>query len=153
MRPALPALAAVGTAAAVLLTLTPPAQAATPAVQITKVWYDSPGKDTRSNASLNAEYVWLKNTTTKAIQLEKWILRDKSGHKYQFAPFLLKPGKTVTVRTGNGNDGTSTVYWGSGNYVWNNSPGGDTAGIYRGSDLKKIDACSWGRGSGSTNCT
>ena len=152
MRPA-PALAAVGTAAAVLLTLTPPAQAATPAVMFTKVFYDSPGKDTRSNASLNAEYAQLKNTTTKAIPLERWILRDASGHKYRFGAFVLKPGKTVTVRTGDGNDGTSTVYWGSGNYVWNNSPGGDTAGIYRGSDLKKIDTCSWTRGSGSINCT
>lgn len=151
MRPA-SALAAIGTAAAVLLTLTPAAQAATPAVQIVKVFYDSPGKDTRSNASLNAEYAQLKNRTTKAIQLEKWILRDASGHKYQFGRFLLPPGKTVTVRTGGGSDGTSTVYWGSGNYVWNNSPGGDTAALYRGSDLKKIHTCSWTRGSGSINC-
>ena len=152
MRPA-PAFAAVGTAAVVLLALTPAAHAATPAVQITKVFYDSPGKDTRSNASLNAEYVWLKNTTSKTIQMEEWTLRDKSGHEYEFGRFLLKPGKTVTVRTGSGNDGTSTVYWGSGNYVWNNSPGGDTAAVYRGSDLKKIDTCSWTRGSGSINCT
>ncbi|WP_433520161.1 lamin tail domain-containing protein (plasmid) [Nonomuraea sp. CA-143628] len=127
--------------------LSPPAYAATPAVQIVKVYYDSPGKDTRSSSSLNAEYASLKNTTGKAIQLERWILRDASGHKYRFGSFLLKPGKTVTVRTGSGNDGPSTVYWGSGNYVWNNSPGGDTAGIYRGSDLKKIDTCSWGRSS------
>ena len=146
MRPA-PSLAAIGTIAAVLLTLTPAAQAATPAVQIVKVYYDSPGKDTRSNASRNAEYVWLKNTTAKTIQLEEWTLRDKSGHEYEFGRFLLKPGKTVTVRTGNGSDGTSTVYWGSGNYVWNNSPGGDVASVYRASDLKKIDTCSWGRSS------
>ncbi|MFG1963065.1 lamin tail domain-containing protein [Nonomuraea sp. NPDC049028] len=146
MRPA-PALTALGTAATVLLTLTPAAQAATPALMFTKVYYDSPGKDTRSNASLNAEYATLKNTTSKTVQLEKWILRDKSGHKYRFGRLLLAPGKSVTVRTGSGNDGTSTVYWGSGNYIWNNSPGGDVAGIYRGSDLKKIDTCSWGRSS------
>ena len=39
-----------------------PAQAATPAVQITKVYYNSPGTDTGSNTSLNAEWVRLTNT-------------------------------------------------------------------------------------------
>src|SRR3954447_25162279 len=34
-----------------------PAQAATPAGQITKVYYNSPGTDTGSNTSLNAEWV------------------------------------------------------------------------------------------------
>ncbi|MFF4619765.1 hypothetical protein [Nonomuraea jabiensis] len=33
---------------------------------------------------------------------------------------------------------------------WNND--GDTAGLYRGSDLKKIDGCVWGRGGISTTC-
>lgn len=125
-------------------------QAATPVVQIVKVYYDSPGADRRSNASLNAEYVTLKNTTKKSIQLEKWILRDKTGYKYRFLGFLLKPGKTVTVRTGSGNDGTSGVFWNRKQYVWNND--GDTAGIYRGSDLKKIDTCSWGSAGDWTNC-
>ncbi|MEV0197367.1 hypothetical protein [Nonomuraea sp. NPDC050691] len=44
------------------------------------------------------------------------------------------------------------VFWKTRWYVWNNSPGGDTADIYRGSDLKKIDTCSWRRGSDSTAC-
>ncbi|MEU7855281.1 lamin tail domain-containing protein [Nonomuraea sp. NPDC049141] len=144
MRPA-PALAAFGTTAAVLLTLTSAAQAATPAVQITKVYYDSPGSDRGGNTSLNGEYVVLKNTTKKAINLEKWLLRDKTGHKYRFPKFTLKPGKSVTVRSGEGNDGTSTIFWQQKWYVWNNA--GDVAGIYRGSDLKKIDSCSWGRSS------
>ncbi|MFI6291853.1 lamin tail domain-containing protein [Nonomuraea sp. NPDC050790] len=128
-----------------------PAHAATPAVQIIKVYYDSPGKDTRSNASLNAEYVVLKNTTRTAIQLEKWILRDETGYKYRFLAFVLKPGKTVTVRTGQGNDGTSGVFWNRRQYVWNND--GDMAALYRGTDLKKVDACDWGRGGGWTDCS
>ncbi|MFI6388807.1 lamin tail domain-containing protein [Nonomuraea sp. NPDC050540] len=140
--------AAATLAAAALIGM--PAQAAAPAVQIIKVYYDSPGKDTRSSTSLNAEYVVLKNTTRKPIQMEKWILRDKTGYKYRFLALVLKPGKTVTVRTGTGDDGTSTVYWNRGQYVWNND--GDTASIHRSSDLKKIDTCSWGRGRAWTHC-
>ncbi|GAA3550943.1 lamin tail domain-containing protein [Nonomuraea rosea] len=133
-----------------LACLAGPAVAATPVVEIVKVYYDSPGADRRSNTSLNAEYVVLKNTTGKTIQLEKWVLRDKTGYKYRFLGFLLKPGKTVTVRTGTGNDGSSGVFWNRRQYVWNND--GDTAGLYRGSDLKKIDACSWGQAGDWTNC-
>ncbi|MEV0994676.1 lamin tail domain-containing protein [Nonomuraea sp. NPDC050202] len=140
--------AAAGTLALALVAA--PAQAANPAVMFTKVYFDSPGKDTRSNSSLNAEYVVLLNTTRKAIQLEDWILRDKTGYKYRFLPFLLKPGKTVTVRTGSGNDGSSGVFWNRKQYVWNND--GDTAGIYRASDLKRIDTCSWGSAGDWTNC-
>ena len=50
-----------------------------------------------------------------------------------------------------GNDGTSSVFWNRGQYVWNNT--GDTAGIYRAGDLKRVDTCSWGRvGKGWTSC-
>lgn len=135
-------LAAVA-AAATLLALTPAAEAAAPAVQITKVYYDSPGADLRSNSSLNAEYVVLKNTTRATIQLEEWTLRDRTGYEYEFGRFSLRPGRTVTVRTGKGRDTSMTVYWNRRQYVWNNDR--DTAGIYRGSDLRRIDTCSWSR--------
>jgi P pilus assembly chaperone PapD len=150
MRPA-SLLAAAAMTGATLVAVVPAADAATPVVQITRVSYDSPGADLRSNTSLNAEYVTLKNTTKSAINLEKWVLRDASGYKYRFLKFVLKPGKQVTVRSGKGTDTTTTVYWNRGQYVWNNP--GDTAGVYRGSDLKKIDTCSWkGIGSGHTTC-
>ncbi|HEY9371022.1 lamin tail domain-containing protein [Streptomyces sp.] len=126
-----------------------PAQAATPAVMFTKVYYDSPGSDRGGNTSLNGEYVVVKNTTRKAIQMEQWVLRDKNGFKYRFPRFTLKPGKQVTVRSGQGKDSSTTLFWQRKWYVWNNT--GDTAGIYRGSDLKRIDVCSWSRGVW-TNC-
>ncbi|MBB6350051.1 lamin tail domain-containing protein [Nonomuraea muscovyensis] len=139
------AILAAGTAAAALLALTPAARAAAPAVQFTKVHYDSPGSDRGGNASLNGEYAVLKNTTRAPIQLEKWILRDKNGFKYRFPRFTLRPGRSVTVRSGKGTDTSTVLYWGRGWYVWNNT--GDTAGVYRAADLKKIDTCSWGRSS------
>ena len=140
-----------GTALLATIIAAAPAQAATPAVQITRVLYDSPGADRRSASSLNAEYAVLRNTTSRSIQMEGWILRDRTGYRYYFPRFTLKSGRSVTVRTGSGSGGTSTLYWGRGQYVWNND--GDTAGIYRGSDLKRIDTCSWGRaGKGWTSC-
>jgi lamin tail-like protein len=89
-------------------------------------------------------------STGSAEARTQWILRDKTGYKYRFLGFLLKPGKTVTVRTGSGNDGTSGVFWNRKQYVWNND--GDIAGLYRGSDLKKIDTCSWGSAGDWTAC-
>jgi hypothetical protein len=42
--------------------------ATTPVLQFTYIVYDSPGKDTRTNASLNAEYVRITNTTGQGDQ-------------------------------------------------------------------------------------
>jgi hypothetical protein len=131
-------------AAVALTTLVPaaPAQAAAvPAILITKVYYDSPGSDLRGNASLNGEYVTIKNTTRKAIDLAGWSLRDKTGYQYTFGDDqLLDAGKKLTVRTGQGRSGTSTVYWGRRAYVWNNDA--DVASI-RNRSAKLVDSCSY----------
>ncbi|MER5323140.1 lamin tail domain-containing protein [Streptosporangium roseum] len=99
-----------------------PAQATRlPAVQIMKVYYDSPGSDLRSNASLNGEYVTIRNTTRRAIDLAGRTLRDKAGYTYTFGgDVLLGAGKKLTIRSGQGGDGTSSVFWGRRAYVWNN---------------------------------
>ncbi|GAA3537622.1 hypothetical protein GCM10022419_016960 [Nonomuraea rosea] len=129
----LAATAALGTAL--------PAQAAAPALQIVKIYYDSPGADRRSNDSLNAEYVTLLNTTQKAIDLEGWTLRDKTGYSYAFGPdVILGARKRISIRSGQGGDGTSSVYWGRKQYVWNNDQ--DTAYV-RKADGKLVDSCSY----------
>ncbi|WP_307827798.1 lamin tail domain-containing protein [Planomonospora sp. ID82291] len=117
-----------------------PASAAAPAVEIVKVYYDSPGADRRSNSSLNAEYVTIKNITRRTIDLEGWTIRDKAAYRYTFGPIVLKPGKTLTLRTGQGDDGTSSVFWNRRAYVWNNDT--DTASL-RNASGKLIDSCSY----------
>ncbi|MEV4161421.1 lamin tail domain-containing protein [Nonomuraea dietziae] len=132
----------VTSALAVAAVLVPslPAQAA-PAIQITRVYYDSPGSDRRSNTSLNGEYVTITNNTSRAIDLEGWALKDKTGYTYTFGPdVILGARKKITVRSGQGSDGTSTVYWGRRAYVWNNDR--DAAYIRR-ADGKLIDYCSY----------
>ena len=117
------------------------APAAPAAIKFTKVYFDSPGSDTGSNSSLNAEWVRIKNTGSKAKALTGWRIRDKAGHVYKFGTFKLRAGKTVTVHTGSGSNGAAHRYWGSDWYIWNNN--GDTAKL-RNASGTTIDTCSWG---------
>jgi hypothetical protein len=116
-----------------------PAEAASP-IKFTTIRYDSPGKDTRSNASLKAEYVTIKNTGSKARTLTGWTLRDASGHVYKFGTFKLGAGKSVKIRTGSGTNTSRNRYWGADNYVWNNTKDKATLRTAKGT---KIDTCSW----------
>jgi hypothetical protein len=113
-------------AAALTLGLASPASAA---IRITKIYFDSPGADTGSNKSLNAEYVVIKNTGTRRKALTGWTLRDASKHVYKFPIFRLGAGKSVKVHTGKGINGLGNLYWRSSSYIWNNN--GDSATLKR----------------------
>ncbi|WFE62755.1 lamin tail domain-containing protein [Micromonospora sp. WMMD714] len=142
--------AALAVAIGCSLTAAAPAQAATPAVEITKVYYNSPGTDNRSNTSLNAEYVKLTNRRSSTLNLKSWTVRDKSNHVYTFSgDFRLAKGASVYLHTGKGTNTAAHRYWGSGNYVWNNT--GDTAYL-RNSAGSRIDSCSWGSKGSYTYC-
>ncbi|MGV9771583.1 lamin tail domain-containing protein [Streptosporangium sp. NPDC003464] len=79
-------------------------------------------------------------STQRAIDLAGWTLRDKTGYTYTFNDdVLLGAGKKLTIRSGQGNDGTSSVFRGRRAYVWNNDT--DTAYI-RNSSARLIDSCS-----------
>jgi Lamin Tail Domain len=111
--------AAVALSAATAVSVASPAEASS-AIKVIKVYYDSPGSDTRTNTSINGEYVVLKNMTTSARSLSRWTVRDNSSHVYTFGSFTLGAGKTVTLRTGKGTNTSTTRYWGSTSYIWNN---------------------------------
>lgn len=140
--------AAVVAGATALIVIGGPAQAASK-IQIYRVYYNSPGSDTRSNASLNAEYVVLKNTDSIKHSIKSWTLRDKSGHVYTFPSFTLGARKYVTIHTGRGTNTSANLYWGSGAYIWNNT--GDTAYL-RWPGGTPADSCSWGSSGSSKYC-
>ncbi|MGW5045972.1 lamin tail domain-containing protein [Streptomyces griseoluteus] len=140
---ALPALAGAALLTGTLLST--PAQAAG-TVQIHRVYFDSPGKDTRSNSSLNGEWVQLKNTSRSAVSLNGWVLKDASNHKYSFPNVKIGAGKYMKVHTGSGRDTTSDKYQGRRAYVWNNTS--DTATLTK-SNGSKVDTCSWTTRDGS----
>ncbi|MET9557833.1 lamin tail domain-containing protein [Streptomyces sp. NPDC006645] len=129
------------TAAVVAGTVLLPTQAhAVGSVHLYKIYYDSPGTDSRSNASLNAEYVQIRNTTTRAVSLTGWSVVDASNHKYTFGSYSLARGKTVTVRTGSGTNTAANRYQGRAAYVWNNDR--DTATLKK-STGARVDTCSY----------
>ncbi|CAN5231171.1 lamin tail domain-containing protein [soil metagenome] len=126
-----------------------PAQAAS-VFQFRKIQYDSPGTDTRTNAQINKEYVVIKNTSGSAKSLKGYTVHDAQHHVYTFGTFTLAAGATVTLRTGKGTNTKWTRYWGSGNYVWNNT--GDTAYLKTASNAT-ADTCKWTKaGAGYKNC-
>jgi Lamin Tail Domain len=118
-------------------------------VKITRAYYDSPGSDTGSNSSLNAEYIVIKNTGDRAKRLRGWVLKDTASHDYRFGTFRLGAGNAVRVHTGSGNSDRNDRYWGSGAYVWNND--GDTA-ILKKRNGTTADRCSWNGGSRYKDC-
>jgi hypothetical protein len=136
--PARSLLAAVGCAAAVALTALPAHAAG--AIQLGKIQYDAPGKDTSTNASVNGEYVLIRNSGTTARSMKGWTVRDAANHVYTFGTFTLGAGKSVVLRTGKGTNTGTTRYWGQGWHVWNNT--GDKAYL-RNSAGTTMDTCSW----------
>ncbi|MEU5100425.1 lamin tail domain-containing protein [Streptomyces sp. NPDC020996] len=146
-RAALPALAGAALLTGTLLSS--PAEAAG-SVHIYEVYYDSPGSDTGSNTSLNAEWVKIKNSTSSTVSLKNWKIKDATGFTYTFGDVKIGPGGSKKVHTGKGADTGTDKYWGRSWYVWNNT--GDTAKLYRASGTK-ADSCTWSsRGSGYKYC-
>ncbi|MFG1666228.1 lamin tail domain-containing protein [Streptomyces sp. Y7] len=110
-------------------------------VQISDVQYDSPGRDDRSNRSLNREWVDITNTTRHTVDLDGWTLEDEDGRTYTFDHYRLEGRATVRVHTGVGRDTDSDLYQDRRQYVWDNRS--DTATL-RNDRGRLVDSESWG---------
>ncbi|HZE38285.1 MAG TPA: lamin tail domain-containing protein [Stackebrandtia sp.] len=143
-------LSMLAVAIAAVIALAPgTAQAHQSGVHIGLVQYDSPGKDTGSNTSLNAEWVNIHNATSHGYQMNGWKLKDAAGHTFVFPSYTIGAGKNVKVHTGRGTKSPGHLYQQRRAYVWNNT--GDTAKLYTpGGTLH--DSCKWGNGGGSISC-
>lgn len=83
------------------------------------------------------EIVTLKNNSDMPINLEGWKLLSVTGsQEYIFPEYVLKPGSTVTISSG---DNEGDLHWGSQN-IWNNSKS-DPAILYDkgGAEVSKFD--------------
>ena len=121
-------------------------------VQFSKIQFNSVGRDSGSNGSLNGEWFQLTNRTGRTIDLKSWTVRDAGGHAYTFGSYSVRAGRTAYVHTGRGTNGRPQAhrYWGRSGYVWNN--GGDTATL-RSNAGKLIDSCRYtGSSKGYTYC-
>ncbi|QTZ90119.1 lamin tail domain-containing protein [Streptomyces auratus] len=108
------------------------------------IQYDSPGRDDRSNRSLNAEYVTVRNTSHRPVNLRGWTLSDRSGNTYRFGNLWLNGHRQVRVHTGSGRDTRWDVYQNRRDYVWDDN---DTATL-RNDHRRIVDIESWGRWGG-----
>jgi hypothetical protein len=91
-------------------------------VRFVSIQADSPGTDDGSNASLNAEYVVLKNYSSRAVRMGRYAIAIGSK-EYDFpSAFQLQPGSKVRVHTGKGKNARHDVYWGRTRYVYPNKP-------------------------------
>jgi hypothetical protein len=144
MRRIMPVIASLLAGLALLLQAST-AQAAGVYPKFGKIQYDSPGSDTGSNASLNAEYITIKNPHSVRLYLAGYTLHDRAGHTYTFKSNVsIAPGNFLRLHTGSGTDTWSDKYWGRGWYVWNNN--GDTAHLHNPLGTLR-DACTWPGGS------
>ena len=112
-----------------------------PRVVISDVQADSPGRDNRSNRSLNAEWVEITNQSRRAVNLDGWTLRDEDGNRYRFDDVRLAGRATVRVHTGIGRDTRSDLFQDRRDYVWDNYS--DTA-VLRNDRGRTVDTESWG---------
>ncbi len=110
-------------------------------VEISSVQYDPPGRDDRSNRSLNKEWVELTNTTRHSVNLDGWTLTDEHGRTYTFDHYRLDGRSSVRIHTGEGRDTRTDLFQDRRNYVWDNHSGTATLRNDRG---RFIDDQSWG---------
>ncbi|MCX5152132.1 lamin tail domain-containing protein [Streptomyces sp. NBC_00320] len=113
-----------------------------PRVEISRVQADSPGREDRSNRSLNAEWVEITNTTRDAVNLRGWTLRDGDGNRYRFDNVRISGRATLRIHTGTGHNTRSDLFQNRRDYIWDNRA--DTATL-RDDRGRTVDTESWGR--------
>jgi hypothetical protein len=109
-------------------------------VTISRIQFDSPGSDTGSNHSRNAEWIRLANPGHVVRYLHDWTVHDASSHVYTLPAVKLASGHTVTIHSGSGKDSSTDLYWAAADYIWNNT--GDSATL-RNAAGGKVDQCSY----------
>ena len=119
------------------------------AIKIAKIQYDSPGSDTGSNSSLDAEYVVIENTGNSRVNIDRWVLKDRAGHRYTFDSFRLRGGARLRCTrargTTTGTTSTRTPAPTSGTTT------GDTATLTDDNGHRR-DRCRYSGGGTSVNC-
>ncbi|MDX6739734.1 lamin tail domain-containing protein [Actinocorallia sp. A-T 12471] len=148
-----PLIGALAVALPLSALLAAPAQAA-PNVQITYVQYDAKGKDTKKN--VNGEYVVVTNKSRKKVNLAGWTIGQTArlgDSKYIFyfpaRNVWVQPGKSLTMRMGEGKKTKKFVYQGLRKHTWPNKKG--AAYLFNPSNTR-VDGCTWNSKKGFKKC-
>lgn len=81
----------VALCAVAAVTFNPASAEAASGFQFQKIYHNSPGTDTGSNTSLNAEWVQIKNVTSTTKYLTGWTVRDNAGHIHKLPTTKVAP--------------------------------------------------------------
>jgi len=105
---------------------TRPADVSAGSLRIAAINENAPGPE---RANLTDEYVTFANGGDAPLDLSGWRVSDAAGHTYTVPSGTTLPvGGRLTLRTGEGTDTDTDLYWGSGNPVWNDT--GDTISVF-----------------------
>jgi hypothetical protein len=142
-------------ASVVVLAIAAPASAA---VEIETVRFNAPGPESGTNDDINEEYVFIRNTGERRVNMRGWKLHDSGKeHVFRFGDLTLGSGDYLYVHSGKGKEGQGagcssgvgggcdnfySFAWDQEDYVWENP--GDTATLRR-RDGSVASRCSYGR--------
>ncbi|WP_314246007.1 lamin tail domain-containing protein [Streptomyces kutzneri] len=107
-------------------------------IVISDVQYGTAGRD-RSARALNREWVEVKNTGRRSVNLRGFTLTDRQGNRYRFEDFRLDGQSSVKVHTGQGRDTRRDVYQDRRHQIWDER---DTATL-RDNRGNVLDTDSW----------
>lgn len=122
------------------------------ALRVHRIYFDPPGRDTRSHSDLYDEFIVIRNTGRTPRELRGWRIHDRRRRNvYRFETLKLGPGNEVRIHAGTGpdtvaSDGDYDLYWGVDHYVWGND--GDRATL-RTPEGRTADRCRYGPGASS----
>jgi excisionase family DNA binding protein len=94
-------------------------------IDLDRSQFNAPGND---NENLRQQYVYIQNQGPSPVDMMGWHLQDRTGATYTFPHFTLHPEGSVRVRTGEGTDTDTDLYWGLRSSVWCNQ--GDTVSLF-----------------------
>ena len=106
--------------AVALIMLAAPAWAGGP-IRFVAIQADPPGVDDGGNASLNEEYVVLRNSSDHAVSMDRYSIALGSKQYGFRGTFKLQAGSKVRIHTGKGTDTRHDVYWGRTVYAYPNT--------------------------------
>jgi len=81
--------------------------------------FDADGDD---NTNVNGEWVKIKNTSGKSVDISNWWLRDSALHFFRFPnATMIDNNEEITVYVGKGTNSNNTFYWGNNIPIFDNS--------------------------------
>lgn len=80
--------------------------------------HEAPGPD----SGAEDEYLVFRNDGDATLDLSGWTVTNDVGRSYVFPENVpLDVGERITLRSGHGEDDESTLYWGAGETVWDDT--------------------------------